>query len=95
MTADLFPGRSALSALGGENDDWVEGYRKGFQFGSEDDKTTLTLYQSAYRAMLELSASSLSLTPQGWKDLENRRRAALDRLRGLREGFKDSGGGTL
>ena len=89
MTDNPFPGRSALAALGGETYDWVDGYRKGFHLGSAEDETTLEMYQSGCLAMMELSSSSLSVTSQGWKDLEKQRRAALDRLRGLRDGFKD------
>ena len=31
MTADVFPGRSALAALGGADDVWLNGYRRGWE----------------------------------------------------------------
>ena len=88
MTDNLFPGRSALAVMSGASEDWVEGYRKGFQFGTVDAEAAMIMFEAACQASVAVIAGGVALTPQGWKDLEMRNRAALDRLEGLRDGFE-------
>lgn len=81
MTADTFPGRSALATLGGETDDWVDGYRIGWGYAEKNAPDLLRME----RLSNEFAQSVRRYGGIPVADLRSR-------LDGLLAGWRDGGG---